>query len=250
MRARNIKPAFFKNEELAECSLFARLLFIGLWCMADREGRLEKRPLRIKAEIFPYDSLNINGELTVLERKGFIKTYVVDGKEYLHVVNFLDHQSPHHTEVKSKLPDISDGCPLTVDSPLGNGKNPPDSLIPDSLIPDSLIPDSGFTDSVEAVSVPVKPSRPTVEKLTDEEWALSLKTNPAYEGLDVEREIAKCGTWCETNRRHISRKRIINWLNRAEKPVAFNVTRHRPLTFADSAEMRAQEQRQAFLEGV
>lgn len=137
MRSRNIKPGFFKNEELAECSPFSRLLFVGLWCMADREGRLEKRPLRIKAEIFPYDSLDINGELTVLERKGFVKTYVVEGKEYLQVVNFKIHQSPHHTEAKSKLPDISEGCDLTVNSPLDNGKNPPDSLIhgfSDSLI--------------------------------------------------------------------------------------------------------------------
>jgi len=134
MRARNIKPGFFKNEELASCSLYARLLFIGLWCMADRDGRMEKRPLRIKAEVFPYDSLDINGELTVLERSGFVQTYVVNGKEYLQVVNFLEHQRPHHTEAKSKLPTIPVGSVLTVSSPLSHGEYPPDSLIPDSLI--------------------------------------------------------------------------------------------------------------------
>jgi hypothetical protein len=32
-----------------------RLLFTGLWCLADREGRLEDRPAEIKAEIFSYD---------------------------------------------------------------------------------------------------------------------------------------------------------------------------------------------------
>ena len=47
-RARNIKPAFFKNELLAELDAFDRLLFIGLWCLADREGRTEDRPKRIK----------------------------------------------------------------------------------------------------------------------------------------------------------------------------------------------------------
>ena len=59
MRARNIKPGFFKNEALADCDLQARLLFVGLWCMADREGRMEYRPKRIKIEVLPYDNCNI-----------------------------------------------------------------------------------------------------------------------------------------------------------------------------------------------
>lgn len=146
MRARNIKPGFFKNDVLAEMSMTARLLFIGLWCLADRDGRLEKRPLRIKAEIFPYDNIKINGELTALERNGFIKTYHVDGQEYLQVVNFKTHQNPHHTEAKSKLPAITDGCIIPENSPLNNGGYPADSLIPDSLIqnPLSSSPDDVF----------------------------------------------------------------------------------------------------------
>ena len=58
-RARNIKPGFFKNEELAECSLAARLCFPGLWLLADREGRLEDRPKRIKGELFPFDTFEV-----------------------------------------------------------------------------------------------------------------------------------------------------------------------------------------------
>ena len=44
MRARNIKPGFFKNDALAELDFAGRLLFIGLWGIADRAGRLEDRP--------------------------------------------------------------------------------------------------------------------------------------------------------------------------------------------------------------
>jgi hypothetical protein len=53
MRACNIKPGFFKNEVLGTAVPILSLLFSGLWGLADREGRLEDRPLRIKAEIFP-----------------------------------------------------------------------------------------------------------------------------------------------------------------------------------------------------
>jgi hypothetical protein len=47
-RTRQIKPGFFKNDELAELPIEARLLFAGLWTIADREGRLEDRPKKIK----------------------------------------------------------------------------------------------------------------------------------------------------------------------------------------------------------
>ncbi|MCX8018393.1 MAG: hypothetical protein N2690_10910, partial [Rhodocyclaceae bacterium] len=60
MRARNIKPGFYKNEDLAECSVWARLIFPGLWMMADRDGRLEDRPKRIKAELLPFDAVDVD----------------------------------------------------------------------------------------------------------------------------------------------------------------------------------------------
>jgi hypothetical protein len=52
-RTRSIKPSFFKNEFLAECEPMARLLFIGLWTLADSQGRMEFRPMRIKASSEP-----------------------------------------------------------------------------------------------------------------------------------------------------------------------------------------------------
>ena len=70
MRARNIKPGFFKNEDLAECSPWARLCFAGLWTLADRDGRLEDRPKRIKAELFAFDAVDVDpllGELLSFE---------------------------------------------------------------------------------------------------------------------------------------------------------------------------------------
>lgn len=142
-RARNIKPGLFKNELLGVADPMLTTLFVGLWCLADREGRLEDRPLRIKAEVFPYrDNLDVNGYLTELERLGFICRYLVDGEALIQVLNFLKHQNPHKTERQSDLPEMpmkSVGCRLTVIAPLNNGSRPADSLIPDSLIPDPLL---------------------------------------------------------------------------------------------------------------
>ena len=150
MRARNIKPGFFSNEVLGTLEPIICLTFSGLWCLADKHGILEDRPLRIKAELFPYrENLDINGYLTVLERSGFIARYQVDGKAYIEVLNFRKHQTPHHTEKPKGYP----SNPLkekahryeTVSTPNNDGESQvperSDSLIPDSLIPDSLIQD-------------------------------------------------------------------------------------------------------------
>lgn len=104
-RARNLKPGFFKNEDLAECTPWARLCFAGLWLLADREGRLEDRPKRIKGELFAFDSIEVDPLLSELERGGFIHRYKAeDGRGVVQVLHFSKHQNPHHREPESDLP--------------------------------------------------------------------------------------------------------------------------------------------------
>lgn len=109
-RARNIKPAFFQNELLVEMSFEHRLLFIGLWTLADREGRLENRPKRIKMSLFPADNMDVVGGLSVLEKDGFLKMYSVDGLDVIQIENFIKHQTPHGLEKDSELPDQDGYC--------------------------------------------------------------------------------------------------------------------------------------------
>lgn len=78
--------------------------------LADKAGRLEDRPLRIKAEIFPYDSVDIEKGLCVLaqpkpsSKQPFINRYQANGQRYIQIVNWPKHQRPHHTEAESKIP--------------------------------------------------------------------------------------------------------------------------------------------------
>jgi hypothetical protein len=152
MRARNIKPGFFKNEDLAEIGPCGQILFAGLWGLADREGKLEDRPKRIKAEIFPYyePDPQVDALLNQLQERGFLIRYSVGGRSYIKILNFLKHQSPHHTEKKSILPNPCESPgespeihgEATVKSRKSNGENPSDSLNPDSLNDDSLNPEN------------------------------------------------------------------------------------------------------------
>jgi hypothetical protein len=103
-RIRSLKIGFFKNEDLASLSPWHRLLFEGLWLLADREGRMEDRPLRIKAELFPYDAVNVEPWLQDLNDRGFITRYGADGARYLAVVKFRSHQRPKNDEAVSVIP--------------------------------------------------------------------------------------------------------------------------------------------------
>jgi hypothetical protein len=104
-RARNIKPGFFRNADLVELPFEVRLLFIGLWTLADRAGRLIDRPKQIKMEIFPADNVDCNAALDLLAEIEMIERYEVNGKQYIQIVNFLKHQNPHQREPESIIPD-------------------------------------------------------------------------------------------------------------------------------------------------
>lgn len=150
-RARSIKPGFFANEHLIELAFEHRLLFAGLWTIADREGRLEDRPKKIKLQIFPGDNVDVDAGLGALQDKGFIRRYVVSGINYLLITNWSKHQTPHIKETASSIP----APEKAVQAPEGSERA---ALIPSSLTPDSPFP---ISHSCSLRSPPASPSKRT-----------------------------------------------------------------------------------------
>ena len=130
-RARNIKPSFFTNDDLAETGPFAMLLFQALWCLADREGRLEDRPKRIKIEALPYFDVDVDELLTVLASAGFITRYAHEEHRYIQVKNFTKHQNPSVKEAKSTIPAPNEHGASTVPERDENDANSADIRITD-----------------------------------------------------------------------------------------------------------------------
>lgn len=150
-RARNIKPGLFRNESLADCDPLGRLLFVGLWCLADREGRLEDRPKRIKADLLPYDDCNVDELLDQLAARAFIVRYSVGPGRFIQVINFAKHQNPHVKEAASTIPasdSTEDGQAAESGEPSAGTVLQAGRALPRQeragLIPYSLIPDHGF----------------------------------------------------------------------------------------------------------
>jgi hypothetical protein len=147
-RARNIKPGFFTNEVLAELPPLTRLLFIGLWTEADREGRLEDRPVRLKLRLFPLDEFDVNEALEQLSRKGFISRYLAGGANFIQVLAWHKHQRPHFKEAPSTIP-----TQVLPSTNLGSGEHQPRSVLAPTKVGAStnlgsgqhaLIPDTGY----------------------------------------------------------------------------------------------------------
>lgn len=186
-RARNIKPGIMANEFLADLPPIDRLLFIYLWMLADREGRLEDRPRQIKALALPYDDLDVDESLSRIARAGFIVRYVNEGRSFIQITNFSKHQTPHPREQASVIPECESGQEVIEIKEenkrngeaekrqcLGHAKqgtSPSDVLIPDTLIPDVLIPDTNTSCAgvlpltpTENLPVPIKPRSPAKPK--------------------------------------------------------------------------------------
>lgn len=112
-RMRTIKPETFTSETLAAISVHARWTFAGLWTYCDDDGRGRSDPRLIKAAIWPLDddvtAKDVAVHLDELEAQELICRYQADGKSYLHVVNFAEHQRPNRP-LPSKLP----ACPRTT----------------------------------------------------------------------------------------------------------------------------------------
>ena len=161
MRARNLKPGFFKNEELAKLPPLTRILFEGLWCMADREGRMEDRPARIKAEILPYDECDIEAMLNALQNfsEPFIIRYEIDSRRYIQVVKSGAHFNPHPNEKHSEIPKCLKKLQQKVEALL-----PLDGAL--ALNPLSLNPESPLIESpiLNPSPAPASPDRVPYEE--------------------------------------------------------------------------------------
>ncbi|MGF6932963.1 hypothetical protein OKW41_002102 [Paraburkholderia sp. UCT70] len=108
-RARMLKYEFFRNESLGYMPPHARLLFAGLWCLADKAGRLEDRPGMIKGYLFGFEN-DVTPEvvddlLTLLDDADLIRRYHVEDGRYISIVKWTTHQHPHPREVASKIPE-------------------------------------------------------------------------------------------------------------------------------------------------
>lgn len=160
-RARNIKPSFFINEQLADNCPLGRLLFIGMWTMADYKGEFEWKERTLKIQTLPWDDCSLKELAINLDKSGLIRFYSDGSRVLVNIPNFERHQNPHPNEKKkgSDVPAYTEAMRQVIDLPMltinrdksrqapeGSSSDPADSC---SLNPESpsLNPEEGEQDS-------------------------------------------------------------------------------------------------------
>jgi hypothetical protein len=220
-RTRSIKPSFFKNEYLAECEPMARLLFVGLWTLADSQGRMEFRPMRIKAELFPYENCDIVCLLKQLADRGFVRAYESGHMKVLEIPTFGEHQRCHPDERDEGLPP-PDEAAKTIVFPEPNAKpgnptmepgNTPASCAFNPLI---LLPSSSSAPSTPQTRRRSKPADP-IRWSADHGWegitdADRAEWSQAYPAADIAVEIAKATQWLKANPKKARKSNWRRWL--------------------------------------
>ena len=101
-RIRTIKPEFFTSEDIVSLSPLARLLYIALWCEADKEGRMVWKPLTFKLRYMPGDNCDIQALCKEILDRGLVKLY---GDGFAYIPAFSSHQHINPRESASQLPD-------------------------------------------------------------------------------------------------------------------------------------------------
>jgi len=91
-RIRTIKPEFWTDEKILECSLNGRLLFLGLLNFADDYGNIEGSPKVIKSRILPLDDIDIIPLLEELAENKLIQEYSKNDSKFFHINGFRLHQ--------------------------------------------------------------------------------------------------------------------------------------------------------------
>jgi hypothetical protein len=218
-RIRYLKPDFFKDEDLAELPPILRLFFEGLWCHADKAGRLEDRPLRLRADIMPYEKdFDSEAALDTLahpkihspKRKPFIVRYEIDGEKYIQILSWEKHQKPHHTEAESAIPAVPSKKDKSKNGEYkGNGE--------------CSYSECSDYEPVKNVQSHVKNT--LIFNLQTTEWEGIgdkdlVRWKEAYPACDIKIELARMREWILSNKQKGKksnyRRFITNWLSRAQ----------------------------------
>lgn len=120
-RIRSIKPEIRRSLTVSSWPIPVRWTFAGLWGYLDDEGRGVDDARLIKAELYPLDdditARKVEVHLATIEKNGPLCRYIVDGKHYLHVTSWSEHQRVNRPS-PSRIPH----CPTHEDAPSGHGR--------------------------------------------------------------------------------------------------------------------------------
>lgn len=109
-RKRMIDPNIWQSEDFSKLSTLGKLVFIGLFSLADDEGRGRCNPVYLKSTLFPYEegirSADIDKTLSEISSNMSVIFYSCDGSSYYSLYNWNTWQKIDRPS-ESKIPEYN-----------------------------------------------------------------------------------------------------------------------------------------------
>lgn len=211
MPNRIVRETWIDSPRIDQLDANAERFYLRLILKADDFGRFHGHHSLLRAGLFPLKddvrNTDIARWIAACEKAGVLRCYEVDSKPYIQVNDFK--QRTRLGISKFPNPPTDDGQ-MTVKRPSSDGQTT-DNRSPYSETETETETESETLGKPKRAAVAAPPS--------DSEWLASLKANPAYHEIDIDREHGKMTAWCGLNGKMPSRRRFLNWLNRAERPM-------------------------------
>lgn len=201
---------------VAETSAEAERLFTRLIMKADDYGRFHADARLVRALCFPLSeaikSDSVRKWLEELHAAGLIYRYEVEGKPVLAIVNFGQRLKQSRAKFPEPEGESHDWLPTSGNFREASGTSGLNRIRKEYENEEENDADGPCRS---------RGSGPTGQP-SDDEFLKELGSNPAFVGIDIAREFGKCRAWCAANKKQCSRRRFVNWLNRAERPIHAN----------------------------
>jgi hypothetical protein len=204
----------FTDEDIGDLSFESRWLFAGLFTQADREGRLEDRPRKLKVEVMPYDDVSIEDLLRELTEARFITRYQVEGKRYIQIRTFHKHQQPHHKERDSVIPPDPNALQDSSKTQARLKQESRESVLAHGEREGDLGREGNGEREASLNEDRTRSKRSQLNSALSDSFLNKIQAKPVYSHIEVRHVYAKMLAWCEVKGKDVTEDRLINWLNR------------------------------------
>ena len=110
-RKRMIDPSIWQSEDFGRLSTLAKIVFIGLFSLADDEGRGRCNPIYLKSTLFPYEenirSADIDKTLSEISSNMSVVLYSYNGSSYYSLLSWDTFQKIDRPS-QSKIPEYDE----------------------------------------------------------------------------------------------------------------------------------------------
>lgn len=230
MPNRILKESICRSEEIDSLSWFEEVLFYRLIVICDDFGRYDGRAKIIKGSCFPLKDVtekDIDKALGKLSAAGLVRVYETQGRPYLQLVTWAEHQRIRNQ--KSKYPGFEeDSILLTFDSNGQQMKTSDNKCVRNPIQSESESKsesNQNICSELQAASEPSEPPVITLQLNTGKEYPITQNDvnewMELYPAVDVMQELRAMKGWCISNptKRKTEKgiKRFVNsWLSKTQ----------------------------------